>query len=84
MANHQSSVKRIRQTKVRRLHNRYVAKTARNAVRVLRATEDKNEAQALYPKVCSMLDKLAKKNVIHKNKASNLKSKLSAHISKLA
>lgn len=84
MANHQSSVKRIRQTKVRRLHNRYVAKTTRNAVRNLRATEDKNEAQALYPKVCSMLDKLAKKNVIHKNKASNLKSKLSAHISKLA
>ena len=84
MANHQSSIKRIRQTKVRRLHNRYYAKTARNAVRTLRATEDKNEAQALYPKVCSMLDKLAKKHVIHKNKAGNLKSKLSAYVNKLA
>ena len=84
MANHQSSVKRIRQTKVRRLRNRYVAKTARNAMRVLRATEDKNEAQALFPKVCSMLDKLAKKNIIHKNKAGNLKSKLAAHVNKLA
>ncbi len=69
MANHKSSIKRIRQTNARRLHNRYYAKTARNAMRVLRATEDKNEAQALLPKVCSMLDKLAKKNVIHKNKA---------------
>ena len=84
MANHQSSIKRIRQTKVRRLHNRYYAKTARNAVRALRATENKDEAQALYPKVCSMLDKLAKKNIIHKNKAGNLKSKLSAHVNKLA
>ena len=69
MANHKSSIKRIRQTEARRLHNRYYAKTARNAVRALRSVEDKNEAQALYPKVCSMLDKLAKKNIIHKNKA---------------
>ena len=84
MANHKSSIKRIRQTEARRLHNRYYAKTARNAVRALRSVEDKNEAQALYPKVCSMLDKLAKKNIIHKNKAANLKSKLAAHISKLA
>ena len=84
MANHQSSIKRIRQTKVRRLHNRYYAKTARNAVRALRATENKDEAQALYPKVCSMLDKLAKKNIIHKNKAGNLKSKLSVYVNKLA
>lgn len=66
MANHKSSIKRIRQTNARRLRNRYYAKTARNAVRVLRATEDKNEATTLYPKVCSMLDKLAKKHVIHK------------------
>lgn len=71
MANHKSSIKRIRQTEARRLHNRYYAKTARNAVRALRSVEDKNEAQALYPKVCSMLDKLAKKNIIHKNKAEN-------------
>ncbi|MCC8133621.1 MAG: 30S ribosomal protein S20 [Tannerellaceae bacterium] len=83
MANHQSSIKRIRQTNARRLHNRYYAKTARNAVRVLRATQDKEEVQALYPKICSMLDKLAKKNVIHKNKAGNLKSKLAKHVNKL-
>jgi len=84
MANHKSALKRIRQTNAKRLHNRYYAKTARNAVRKLRATEEKSEAQALYPKVCSMLDKLAKKNVIHKNKASNLKSKLAKHVNALA
>ncbi len=84
MANHKSSLKRIRQTNARRLHNRYYAKTARNAMRALRILEDKKEAEALYPKVCSMLDKLAKKNVIHKNKAGNLKSKLAKHVNKLA
>ena len=84
MANHKSSIKRIRQTEARRLHNRYYAKTARNAVRALRSVEDNNEAQALYPKVCSMLDKLAKKNIIHKNKAGNLKSKLAKHVNSLA
>lgn len=83
MANHKSSIKRIRQTSVRRLRNRYYAKTARNAMRVLRATEDKEQAQALYPKVCSMLDKLAKKNVIHENKANNLKSKMAKHVNSL-
>ncbi|MDR1357001.1 MAG: 30S ribosomal protein S20 [Tannerellaceae bacterium] len=83
MANHKSALKRIRQSDVRRLHNRYYAKTARNAVKSLRATEEKSEAQALYPKVCSMLDKLAKRNVIHKNKASNLKSKLAKHVKAL-
>lgn len=84
MANHKSSIKRIRQEEKRRLHNRYYGKTMRNAVRKLRATTDKSEALALYPKVQKMLDKLAKTNLIHKNKASNLKSKLAAHISKLA
>ncbi|MCD8175904.1 MAG: 30S ribosomal protein S20 [Tannerellaceae bacterium] len=84
MANHQSSLKRIRQANAKRLHNRYYAKTARNAVRKLRATQDKAEAQALYPSVCSMLDKLAKKNIIHKNKAGNLKSKLAKHVNRLA
>ncbi|MBQ8593714.1 MAG: 30S ribosomal protein S20 [Bacteroidaceae bacterium] len=84
MANHKSSIKRIRQEEKRRLHNRYYAKTMRNAVRKLRATTDKSEATSLYPKVQKMLDKLAKTNVIHKNKAANLKSKLAAHISKLA
>ena len=83
MANHKSSIKRIRQEEKRRFHNRYYAKTMRNAVRKLRATTDKAEAVALYPKVQKMLDKLAKVNIIHKNKASNLKSKLAAHISKL-
>ena len=83
MANHKSSVKRIRQTKTRTLHNKYYAKTMRNAVRKLRATTDKEEAVALYPKVQKMLDKLAKKNVIHKNKAANIKSSLTKHIQSL-
>ena len=83
MANHKSSVKRIRQTKTRALHNKYYAKTMRNAVRKLRAMTDKNEAEALYPKVQKMLDKLAKTNIIHKNKAANLKSSLCKHINKL-
>ena len=83
MANHKSSLKRIRQTETRRLRNRYYAKTMRNAVRKLRATTDKAEAQAMYPAVQKMLDKLAKTNNIHKSKAANLKSKLCAHIAKL-
>lgn len=65
------------------MHNRYYAKTMRNAVRKLRAITDKEEALKLYPSVQKMLDKLAKTNIIHKNKASNLKSKLACHISKL-
>ena len=84
MANHKSSIKRIRQANAKRLHNRYYAKTARNAMRVLRATEDQNEAREMFSKVCSMLDKLAKKHVIHKNKAGNLKSKLAKHVNALA
>ena len=84
MANHKSSIKRIRQEEKRRLHNRYYAKTMRNAVKKLRNTSDKAEATAMFPSVQKMLDKLAKRNLIHKNKASNLKSKLAAHISKLA
>jgi small subunit ribosomal protein S20 len=84
MANHKSSIKRIRQTQKRKLHNRYYAKTARNAVRKLRTTTDKAVAVELLPKVSSMLDKLAKKNVIHKNKAGNLKSKLTLMVNKLS
>lgn len=84
MANHKSSIKRIRQTLSRRLSNRYYAKTARNAVRDLRAATDKTQAAELYKKVSAMLDKLAKKNVIHANKAGNLKSKLAYRIGKLA
>lgn len=84
MANHKSAEKRIRQIKVRRLSNRYVSRTTRNAVRKLRATTTKEEAVKMYPEVCSMLDKLAKKKVIHQNKANSLKSKLAAHVNSLA
>ncbi|MDD2559903.1 MAG: 30S ribosomal protein S20 [Bacteroidales bacterium] len=83
MANHKSSLKRIRQTQARRLHNRYYAKTARNAVRNLRASTDKTEAEKMFPGVVSMLDRLAKKGIIHKNKAANLKSKLAKNVAKL-
>ncbi len=83
MANHLSSKKRIRQNEEHRLRNKYVAKTARNAVRDIRAITTKAEAEALLPKVTSMLDKLVKTNIIHKNKAANLKSGLAVHISGL-
>nr|WP_319401052.1 30S ribosomal protein S20 [uncultured Carboxylicivirga sp.] len=83
MANHQSAKKRIRQIEKRRLHNRYYAKSTRNAVKQLRGTSEKEAAQELLPKVASMLDKLAKRNIIHKNKAANLKSKLASHVNKL-
>ena len=83
MANHKSSLKRIRQDKVRTLYNRYYAKTMRNAVRKLRNMTDKDEATKLYPTVQKMLDKLAKTNIIHKNKAANLKSALCKHIAAL-
>ena len=83
MANHESSLKRIRQDKVKTLHNKYYAKTMRNAVRKLRAMDNKDEAIKLFPVVQKMLDKLAKTNTIHKNKAANLKSSLSQHINSL-
>ena len=83
MAHHKSALKRIRQNNKKRLHNKYYAKTARNAVRKLRAITDKAEASELLPKVSSMLDKLAKRNVIHKNKAGNLKSSLTKHVNTL-
>ena len=84
MANHASSDKRIRQSAKRRLHNRYYAKTTRNAIRALRNTTDKTAALALLPKVTAMLDKLAKNNIIHKNKAANLKSGIAIYVTKLA
>ena len=84
MANHDSSKKRIRQTKTRRAHNRYYAKTARNAVRNLRKMTNKAEATAEFTKVSAMLDRLASKKAISKNKAANLKSKLAHRIAKLA
>ena len=83
MANHKSAIKRAKQSEVRRLHNKYYSKTTRNAVRVLRETTDKGAAVELYPKVVTMLDKLAKQNVIHKNKAANLKSSLALHVNHL-
>jgi len=84
MANHQSAKKRIRQSEKRRFHNKYYAKTTRNAVKKLRLTTEKEEATKLLPKVSSLIDKLAKRNVIHKNKAANLKSKLTRYVNKLA
>lgn len=84
MANHKSSLKRIRQERAQRLFNRYYAKTMRGAVRKLRLTTDKSEAIAQLPKVTKILDKLAKVNIIHKNKASNLKSKLTLFVNKMA
>lgn len=84
MANHKSSLKRIRQDKKKNLHNRYYAKTMRNAVRKLRAITDKEEAVKMYPCVQKILDKLAKTNLIHKNKAANIKSSLAQHINSLA
>ena len=83
MANHKSAIKRIRQSEARRLRNRYYAKTMRNAVRNLRKETDKAVAAEAYKRVTAMLDKLAGKNVISKNKAANLKSKLAHHINKL-
>jgi len=83
MANHLSAKKRIRQSEARKEHNRYYAKTMRHAVKKLRGVSEKKEASELYPKVASMLDKLAKTNIIHKNKAANLKSSLSKHVQSL-
>ncbi|MFT5257238.1 MAG: small subunit ribosomal protein S20 [Arenicella sp.] len=81
MANHKSALKRIRSNEAKRLLNKYQHKTTRNAVRDLRSLEDKKEAEAKLNTVISMLDKLAKKNIIHKNKAANLKSQLTKHVS---
>jgi len=80
MANHKSALKRIRQTEKRRDHNRYYGKTMRNAIRKFRAMDDKKEAEEKLPGLMSLIDKLAKKSIIHKNKAANLKSKLTKHV----
>lgn len=84
MANHKSAIKRIRANATKRLRNRYQAKTTRNAIKKLRGATSKNEATPLLSTVISMLDRLAKKNVIHKNKASNNKSKLTKFVNGLA
>ncbi|WP_047416121.1 30S ribosomal protein S20 [Cellulophaga sp. Hel_I_12] len=83
MANHKSALKRIRRNEAVRLRNKYQHKTMRNALRKLRAEEDKKAAETLYPTVVSMIDRLAKRNIIHSNKAANLKSKLSKQIASL-
>ena len=83
MANHKSSEKRIRKTEKRNESNKYYAKTMRNALKNIRGITNKEEAGALLPKMNSMLDKLAKKNVIHPKKAANLKSSVVKHVKSL-
>lgn len=83
MANHKSAIKRIRSSRKKRLINRFQSKTARNAIRKLKATTSNKEAKKQFPIVVSLIDKLAKKNIIHDNKASNLKSKLAKHMASL-
>ena len=83
MANHKSALKRIRRNEAVRLRNKYQHKTMRNALKKLRAEEDKKAAETLFPTVVSMIDRLAKRNIIHANKAANLKSKLSKKIATL-
>jgi small subunit ribosomal protein S20 len=84
MANHKSSIKRIRQNNTKRLHNRFYAKTMRNALRKFRSLTDKSEAESQLPKMHALIDKLAKRSIIHKNKAGNLKSKITKFTAKLA
>ena len=83
MANHKSSIKRIRSNEAKKETNRYQAKTARTAIKALRTSTDKKEAEKKLPEIISMVDKLAKKNIIHKNKAGNIKSKLTKLVGKL-
>ena len=84
MANHKSALKRIKQTETKRLLNKYKYKTTRNLVRDLKETTEKKKAIKLLTKVTAMLDKISKTNIIHKNKASNLKSKLTKHVNALS
>jgi small subunit ribosomal protein S20 len=84
MANHISAIKRIRQNEKRRVHNKYYARTMRNALRAFRLITDKKEAADKLSGMTSTIDKLAKRGIIHKNKAANLKSKLSKQVSALS
>lgn len=84
MANHKSTLKRIRSNNKRRLRNRYYSKTMRNAVRGFMKIEDKQEAEKEMPKIVAMVDKLAKKNILHQNKADNIKSRMSRHLNTLS
>ncbi len=83
MANHKSQLKRIRENEKRRLVNRYWSKTMRNSIKKIRNTHDINEAKAKLPQVVSLIDKVAKKGIIHKNKAANLKSGLMIRINQI-
>jgi small subunit ribosomal protein S20 len=83
MANHKSAIKRIRSNDAKRVLNKYQHKTTRNALRKLRETKQRQEAEVMLPKVVSMLDKLAKRNIIHANKAANLKSGLQVRVNAL-
>ncbi|MFT5617983.1 MAG: small subunit ribosomal protein S20 [Arenicella sp.] len=83
MANHKSAKKRVRQDGVKKLRNKYQVKSTRTFIKKLRETETHEEATTLFQKVSSMLDRLAKKNIIHKNKAANNKSKLAKHVNSL-
>ena len=84
MANHKSALKRIRQNEARRLHNRFYARTMRKAVRKFRKLTDKKEAETQLPRLTAMIDKLAKRRIIHKNKAGNLKSKITRYANHLS
>ena len=83
MANHKSAIKRIRQTETKRQKNRLQHKTTRNVIKQLKDTTSKKEAEKLFTNVSSLLDKLAKHNIIHKNKSANLKSKLASDVNSL-
>ena len=83
MANHKSALKRIRSNDKKRLRNRFQHKTTRNAIRKLRSVTSKKEGAKLFPGVVSLVDKLAKKNIIHSNKAANIKSKLAKFVASL-
>ena len=83
MANHKSALKRIRSSEAKRLRNRYQHKTTRTFIKKLKESSDKTEAEDLFKKVSSMLDKLAKRNIIHKNKAANQKSQLAKKVATL-
>lgn len=83
MANHKSALKRIRSNETKRQRNRFQHKTTRNAIRDFKTLEKKKEAEKQFPLIVSMIDKLAKNNIIHDNKAANLKSKLTKHLGAL-
>ncbi|MBE0679724.1 MAG: 30S ribosomal protein S20 [Bacteroidales bacterium] len=83
MANHKSALKATRQAEARKEDNKYYARTMRNALKTMRKTTDKGEADKMLPELNAVLDKLAKKNVIHKNKAANLKSSITKHAQSL-